>query len=205
MIISPMKRLISLLYVLFVVFAVLFFSRIINLIDVCEFYSSNFIFWAKVATVFIVLPLSGFLFSYHYKIRKTNWMFYWAGIPMLVMLFIGFFESRNEYKYIIDNATMVKKAYVQSTYMGKNRNSIKVKYRDTNYYYTRTISYRLNFRSEDFSKGDSLLVLHVDGCPGLVQIFSAYPTPDEWAKCKEYGYLIDGKLYSKEEYEKMLK
>lgn len=98
---------------------------------------------------------------------------------------------------------MVKKAYVESTYMGKNRNSIKVKYRDSNYYYTRTISYRLNFRSEDFSKGDSLLVLHVADCPRLVQIFSAYPTPEEWAKCKEYGYLIDGKLFSKEEYETM--
>lgn len=197
------KKVLITAYVLLVLSALLYFSGYMPIIDYCSFYTSRMINRSNLFILWFFIPLVGFIVSVLIKVKKENRIFFWGGIPIIVIILAGVIESRNEYKYIMNNATMIKKAYVESTYMGKNRNSIKVKYRDSNYYYTRTISYRLNFRSEDFSKGDSLLVLHVADCPRLVQIFSAYPTPEEWAKCKEYGYLIDGKLFSKEEYERM--
>jgi hypothetical protein len=195
------RKVLIVIYALLVLSALLCFSGYMPIIDDCSFYTSRILNRFNLLILWLFIPLMGFIVSLLIKAKKENRMFFWGGIPIIIIILAGISESRNEYKYIIDNATLVKKAYVQSTFMGSNRNSITVKYRDSNYYYTRTISYWLKFRSENFSKGDSLLVLHVDGCPRLVQIFSAYPTPDEWAKCKEYGYLIDGKLYSKKEYE----
>jgi hypothetical protein len=195
------NKVLIVVYTFLVVSALIYFSGYIQIKDECYFFTSRMINRLNFFVLWFFIPVIGFIVSVLIKMKKENRIFLWGGIPIIVIIITGISENHNEYKYIMDNATLVKKAFVQSSFVGKNSNSIEVKFRDSNYYYTKTISYKLNFRSENFSKGDSLLVIHVDGCPRLVQIFSPYPTPTEWDKCRECGYWLDGVLYSKEEYD----
>jgi hypothetical protein len=193
------QKLYSVIYYTMVLLVFILTSGLIPLGDKC-FYFSKIHPCLALLSLFIFVPVLGLIYSIVSGVEKPKRVLFYGMIPIIFGMTNFPFSLRTPHLYIERNECIVRKAIVTDKFIGKVNQSINIKYKDDQYIYRRTYNnYRL--RIKDIEIGDSILIMHVDGCTELSRVYNAKPTAEEWAKCKEYGYLIDGKLYSKEEYE----
>jgi len=191
------------LALLFLIFGFVIFSGLVIIGDSCRYFVPAKIDYALMYG-FLLLPIMGFLIEKIFSIKKELKGLFSGVLPLLFSLITLPVSFKSKHNFIEESNCLIRKGVVVDKFVGKVNQSIKVNYMDDQYRYKKTYS---NFRLKikDIEIGDSILIMHVDGCTELSRVYNAKPTPEEWAKCKEYGYLIDGKLYSREEYEPSLK
>ncbi|MGE0078405.1 MAG: hypothetical protein AB7S48_11140 [Bacteroidales bacterium] len=165
------------------------------------------LFWGKGLLLFSSSIL-GYFFSLVFRWKDAR-VFYVGWIPVILWLICFVLNENSRLRYIKSNTCKVRKVYVDDFSIGSSSTGLYLKYKksDTKTFYIRS-SKRENLEKKSFSvkkfkQGDSLLIIYPVGCSKLSIIYKPYPTKEEFTKCNDYGYYVNGQLYSKEEYEQM--
>ena len=130
-------------------------------------------------------------------------------IPFLLFIPCDILNELNGIEYVKRNACQVRKVYVHNTFRGSSGAGLylKTKKSDKKSFYMRvskrTTLEKKSFSVKKFKQGDSLLIIYPVGCSKLSIIYKPYPTKEEFNKCNDYGYYVNGQLYSKQEYEQL--
>lgn len=196
-----------------ILFISVYFIVLIYLVLVCSGYyypgwNPCFLFSIGTLMVIFIISIVGFLFSLILKIKKNRFVFVGL-IPFLLFIPCDILNELNGIEYIKRNACQVRKVYVHNTFRGSSGAGLylKTKKSDKKSFYMRvtkrTTLEKKSFSVKKFKQGDSLLIIYPVGCSKLSIIYKPYPTKEEINKCNDYGYYVNGLLYSKQEYEKL--
>ena len=181
----------------------LVFSGIIEFIPICEYYTNSNIVNIKFFVPIIFFPIVGYLINRYLKIEKSNRFFFYLLIPIaswLIVSFISYFNAKNVLR---SSVCIVRTATIKDTYASNQTNYVDVIFRRGDHRYKRNgVRFLGKGVASTLHIGDSLLVISVKDCDAIMYVYKARPTTEEFLKCKDYGYFYDGKLYSKEEFEK---
>ena len=192
------KTLIIIVYIIFLVAVIVFYSGLYVVDDFCGFYSDD-VFYRKVL-IFVISPLIGYLFALVLKVGKKSRSYFYGLIPLMIFICAFLIDYRLKPQRTFSQTCIVRKAIIYKTFSGKNRQRVTVKFSDETYNYQwelRLIKYSANKLQE----GDSLLIMYAKDCDVLREVYKPKPTITEFEKCTDYGYYYNGKLYSKGEFE----
>ncbi|MGV8830292.1 MAG: hypothetical protein ACWA6U_18445 [Breznakibacter sp.] len=151
----------------------------------------------------VVFPMIGFIVVVFLKVKKTNRFIYYLLIPILGAGFVLGFLSHKKEKFLYSSVCIVRTAVIKDTYAGNQSNYVDVSFRRGEHRYKRNgVRFLGKGVASTLQIGDSLLVISVKDCEAIMYVYKARPTSEEFLKCQDFGYFYDGKLYSKEEFEK---
>lgn len=165
------------------------------------------LFWGK-GLLFFSSFILGYFFSIMFKWKDAR-IFFVGLIPVMLWLICFVLIENSRLRYIKSNPCKVHKVYVYDHFIGSEGSGLylKTKKSDKKSFYMRvskrTTLEKKSFSVKKFKQGDSLLIIYPVGCSKLSIIYKPYPTKEEFNKCNDYGYYVNGLLYSKQEYEQL--